>query len=429
MTQLNKAISGQILTPEQLESIVNAVDPEPVKTGVKALFKKGDIVEVRAWDKQHNVYTGRYKWGKTRIDAINLFNEEHDVYYVLNPVGDKHGERTMLRGGLCTWEQDVPWRHRFLLDFDPRRTSKIATHEQWTAAFEAAYQAKTWLDSYGFKGIILASSGNGCHLLVPCDLPNNSESKEIIRKVQRIVSAKFSTPKVECECFPDANRLVRAYGTYNRKGTSTEDLPHRLSEILFPATGVDDDPKSLLLAIIKDNPIADAKTVNHGTGTGPFSRDLLYARLEAWQANYEGGNGEEFEFEETDRRDGFRVRCPGSLALGWPDGEQHDTVGESLNDSTIVYVEHGWPRFSCRHNHCGEGAGHGKKTWKDLQDFYDKERAFHRILDENDYAAKWLIDYIDDGLEDKGTVDVDRLIEDEHTVVVKVKRPSRSGCG
>lgn len=402
-----------ILSPEQLEALMNSSAKDELKRAVKLLFKKGDIIEVRAWDKTHAVYTGRYKYGTKLIDVLEIFDEEGcDCYYVLNPVGDKHGLRDMSSGGLCTWENDVPFRRRFLLDFDPKRENKIATDYQWDDAYNTAVRAMAWLQSYGYKGIILASSGNGCHLLVPCNLPNDPASKELVRKVQRAVSEKFSTATVECECFPDANRLVRAYGSTNKKGTPTEGMPHRLSGIIIAPEEGDDDPKSLMEAIVKDNPIADAKKHNLGTGTGPFSRDLLYARLEAWQEGWKGTDGESFMFEETDRRDGFRVQCPGSLTHGWPDGEAHGDGSTSLNDSCIVYVENGWPRFSCRHNHCGEGAEHGKKTWKDLQEFYDKERKLHRIMDETDYAAVWNIDYVDDGAPDAGEADVEKLTFD-----------------
>ena len=403
----------EILSHEQLEALINSSAKDELKRAVKLLFKKGDIIEVRAWDKNHAVFTGRYNYGPKLIDVLEIFDEEGcDCYYVLNPVGDKHGLRTMESGGLCTWEPDMPWRRRFLLDFDPKRENKIATDYQWNDAHNTAVRAMDWLQSYGYKGIILASSGNGCHLLVPCELPNDPASKELVRKVQRAVSEKFSTATVECECFPDANRLVRAYGSINKKGDATDKTPHRLSGIIIAPEASDDDPKSLMEAIVKDNPIADAKKHNLGTGTGPFSRDLLYARLEAWQEGWEGTDGESFMFEETDRRDGFRVQCPGSLTDGWPDCECHGDQSTSLNDSCIVYVENGWPRFSCRHNHCGEGAEHGKKTWKDLQEFYDKERKLHRIMDETDYAAVWNIDYVDDGAPDAGEADVEKLTFD-----------------
>lgn len=419
-----------ILSPEQLEALINSSAKNELKRAVKLLFKKGDIIEVRAWDKNHAVFTGRYNYGTKLIDVLEIFDEEGcDCYYVLNPVGDKHGLRDMSSGGLCTWENDVPFRRRFLLDFDPKRENKIATDYQWDDAYNTAVRAMAWLESYGYKGIILASSGNGCHLLVPCNLPNDPASKELVRKVQRAVSEKFSTATVECECFPDANRLVRAYGSTNKKGTPTEGMPHRLSGILRMPDGEDDDPKGIMEAIVKDNPIADAKTHNLGTGTGPFSRDLLYARLEAWQEGWKGTDGDSFMFEETDRRDGFRVQCPGSLTEGWPDGECHGDQSTSLNDSCIVYVENGWPRFSCRHNHCGEGAEHGKKTWKDLQEFYDKERKLHRIMDETDYAAVWNIDYVDDGAPDAGEADVETLSVDvfeDGITTVEFEKPERS---
>jgi hypothetical protein len=412
---------NNILSPEEFETIMNASVADDLKNAVKALFKKGDIVEVRAWDKSHAVFTGRYNYTTTLIKALEIFDEGGcDIYYVLNPVGDKHGTRVMSAGGLCTQEADVPWRRRFLLDFDPKRDNKIATDVQWDDAYKTAHRAMTWLKSYGYKGIIMASSGNGCHLLVPCELPNDAASKELVRKVQRAVSEKFSTDTVECECFPDANRLVRAYGSTNKKGDATDAMRHRQSMLAVKAEGVDENPKAIMERIIAENPVAEVKKHNLGTGAGPFSRDTLYERLEAWADGWQGDGGEEFIFEETDRRDGFRVLCPGALVGAWPDGEQHESCGDSLNDSTIVYVENGWPRFSCRHNHCGEGAEHGKKTWADLQGFYDPSRSLHRIMDEADYAAKWNIEYLSDGLEDMGTADVDALVEDEIVATVGV---------
>lgn len=419
---------SEILSPEQAFKLLNTTVADEIKRGIKTVFKKGDIVEVRAWDKKHAVYTGRYLYGKELIKDLEMLDEEGcDCYYVLNPVGNKHGLRTVEAGGLCTWEADMPFRRSFLLDFDPKHDKRAATQEEWKDAFDTATRAKDWLQSYGYKGIILASSGNGCHLLVPCNLPNDAPSKELVRKVQRAVSDKFSTSTVVCECFPDANRLVRAYGSVNKKGEATEEIPHRLSGILSVDKETVDDAKSIMEAIIKENPVEDVKKHEHGKGAGPFSRDLLYARLEAWQENWKGDNGESFVFEETDRHDGFRVLCPGSLIEGWPDGESHDEQGTNLNDSSIVYVENGWPRFSCRHNHCGEGAEHGKKTWKDLQEFYDIGRKFHCIVGELDPKGEWDLDYVDDHAPDAGEADVDKVFidicEEEEVTTIKFEKP------
>jgi hypothetical protein len=383
-----------------------------VRIAIKALYRPEDIIEVRAWDKNHKVYTGRYKYGKLLVRIIELFDGEGcDVYTVLNPVSDKLGFRDMAEGGLCTWEQDIPWRRWFLLDFDPRRDHKIATDGQFGAALEAARRAKEWLEACGWAGIVMASSGNGVHLDVPCDLPNDSASKELVRKIQRIVATEFSNQDVEIECFPDANRLVRAYGTVNKKGMETELLKYRQSGILEVGNGVC-DARAIIGRIIAGNPIPDPREKKpSGGGKGPFTRDALEARLTAWEEGWEGPDEEKFTFEECDRQDGFRVWCPGNFPDGWPDGEAHGDVYDSLNDSTIVWVENGWPRFSCRHAHCSEGAEHGKKTWLDLQNYYDPGRRLHRIADEDDSIPAWDLGFVDDGSAEVGEAEMVEIME------------------
>jgi len=135
-------------------------------------------------------------------------------------------------GQTGTRETDVPWRRHFLLDFDPIREHKIATDEQHRSALEQASQAYSFMKTEGCSDIVTASSGNGVHLLVQVDLPNDGPSKDLIRRIQRVVSKRFSTQQVEVECFPDAARLVRAYGTKNKKGTETNELKWRRSRIL-----------------------------------------------------------------------------------------------------------------------------------------------------------------------------------------------------
>ena len=393
----------------------SANERSQVRAAIKALYRKGDTIEVRAWDKDHHIYTGRYKYGTKLVEIIELFDAEGcDVYTVLNPVGTKLGLRDMSVGGLCTWEQDVPWRRSFLLDFDPKRSSKIATEEQFQAALAAAKAAKAWLEGMGWTGIVLASSGNGAHLDIPCDLPNDMASKEMVRKVQRVVSGKFSTPAVEAECFPDANRLVRAYGTVNKKGEETETLKHRLSGVLEADSTGACNPREIMDRILRENPVADVAVKTHATGEGkgPFTREVLGDRLQAWKENWGGPEGEEFGYEDCDRLDGFRIWCPGNFPDGWLDGEAHGDVYDSLNDSTIVWVENGWPRFSCRHAHCGEGAEHGKKTWLDLQNYYDPERRLHRILDETDFPEQWNVESVVNGSGGVGEAGAEEILAD-----------------
>ena len=98
-----------------------------------------------------------------------------------------------------------------------------------------------------------------------------------------------------------------------------------------------------------------------GPDAGSYDLDKLAAVLALWA---DKNDGFQYESARTSKGPGFRITCPG--AEGWPDGATHSEPG-GLNGSTVVYVENGHPRFSCRHAHCSEGAAGGKKTWKNLQ--------------------------------------------------------------
>jgi hypothetical protein len=160
---------------------------------------------------------------KMPLDAI--------VYWVLNPTSLPPFPITANQSG--TKEKDVPRRRWFLLDADPIRTDKIATEEQYQAALKQATGARDFMASeLEWEGVVMASSGNGVHLLVPVDLPNDEASKKEIHRAQKCISHRFSTPEVKIECFPDAARLVRAYGSLNKKGQETDTLKWRRSHIL-----------------------------------------------------------------------------------------------------------------------------------------------------------------------------------------------------
>jgi len=189
-----------------------------VRKAIRAMFQRGDIIEIRAWDKRGNKYVGRYPYGWGLIEAVDLIDDgHHDIYVVSNPT--KLEPVALRRFMFGTKEGDVKHWRRFLLDVDPVTVAKdIANDDELAHALEVARNAAAWLGSYGCEGIVIAGSGNGIHLLVPCDLPVSPESKQIVRRVQRAVSDRFSDERCKIECFNDADRLVRMYGTVNCKG-------------------------------------------------------------------------------------------------------------------------------------------------------------------------------------------------------------------
>lgn len=205
-----------------------------IRKALDLLFRSGDIVEVRALRPPDVPAVGRIPYGDGLQHVLETYDQlgDYDLYYVLNPVSLAPSQMQEYNFGAK--KHDIPWRRWFLLDADPVRASKIATREQFDAAREAISNAKAWLESRGWSNIVAASSGNGCHLVVPCDLPNDQETERLVKTVQQAVSRQFSNERVVIECFPDADRITRAYGTLNRKGEEdpAQGLLHRRSGII-----------------------------------------------------------------------------------------------------------------------------------------------------------------------------------------------------
>jgi hypothetical protein len=204
---------------------------DDLRAAIKAIYRPGDVVELRAFGPGGIRRVGRFKFGWELVDATEAENVVCDCYWTLNPTSLPPSPMT--DGGQGTREGDVPWRRFFLLDFDPIRPYKIATDEEFAAAKLQAELARAVIQAHmGGTAPIMASSGNGVHLLVPIDMPNDPKHKELIKGYQKFIAKQFSTNKVVCECFCDAARITRAYSTYNRKAPETATHKHRRSGLL-----------------------------------------------------------------------------------------------------------------------------------------------------------------------------------------------------
>jgi len=210
------------------------IAPHYLRT-VETLYEPGDFVELRGWTKKHDAYVGIYTIDDLpcAMQALDQLDGEDalDLYLCLNPTTLE--PRPFRGGAKGTWEHEVESRRWFLLDGDTVTADKhIATDDEIARTMDTMRAAKGWLIEQGFEQVVLANSGNGVHLLTRCDLPNDRDSKQLIRCVQNAVAKRFSDVYTKIECFPDANRIVRAYGTLNRKGTERPGLSWRRSGIV-----------------------------------------------------------------------------------------------------------------------------------------------------------------------------------------------------
>jgi hypothetical protein len=134
----------------------------------------------------------------------------------------------------ATSEADIAYRRWLYLDIDPKRAKGISSsQEELQAAADTARRIIATLDGEGWGKGVLATSGNGMNVLYQIDLQNAALDKELVKNTIAYIAERFSSDTVSID--PQtyhANAMVRCYGSWNRKGDSTTDRPHRRSQII-----------------------------------------------------------------------------------------------------------------------------------------------------------------------------------------------------
>jgi hypothetical protein len=232
-----------------------------------------DVIEVMAFPKSDpdTRIIGHYRPGSKLIRTLEDFDgnpegELYDLYVGLNPV--LLPLRPLCGTSSRAKESQVPNYRHFLIDGDPIRDfirddngepilfpevrangtpvldkegkpklktkrHKIATEEEWQLTRDDMQKAYDFLHERGVERAPMFSSGNGVHITPRVDLPNTHGNKEMIAGVQRLISERFSTIHTDIQSFCDANRVTRAYGSMNRKGSPpSPDRQHRRSFII-----------------------------------------------------------------------------------------------------------------------------------------------------------------------------------------------------
>lgn len=184
------------------------------------------------------------------------------VYVTLNPVEPEclHKAPNCIRdhaqAGSTTSDRDIECRRMLLVDFDPKRPSGISsTDAEHAAALLQARACRDALRRADWPEPLLCDSGNGAHLLYQIELPNDDDSKDLVRQVLLALASQFDTETVDVDkkVF-NAARITKLYGTLTRKGEATPERPHRRSAILEGPDGLRTVPVHLLRALASSLP-------------------------------------------------------------------------------------------------------------------------------------------------------------------------------
>jgi hypothetical protein len=233
-------------------------DFDAVRRSLAFLTEPNQTFEIRALhERKYYGMQGFFDDPETAAGYMSRSEREFKGwYFTLNPVQPDliHRAHNKLRQqveDLGTKDGEIIRRRWLPIDIDPIRAKGISsTPTEHANALKLAREISDVLELvWGWPDPILASSGNGAHLLYALDLPNTDESRDAIKDFLAALSHQFSTPALDVDPVNfNASRIWKIYGTVSRKGDNTDERPYRAAKILR----LPDFKENVSLAAIKD---------------------------------------------------------------------------------------------------------------------------------------------------------------------------------
>ena len=340
-----------------------SLDEKQLRSWWDVFNPQNKLVEIRLLG--NNTYSGYFTDVDTLVSRLKpLLAEENAKYYgnlqayfTLNEINTdlySREQRDMFvkKPKSTTTDGDIVRRRFVLIDLDPNRAAGIsASNEEFERAHIKAVAVYRYLIQEGFKEPIITKSGNGYHVYVTCDMPNDDAHTELVKRFLQSLGKMFSDDGVEIdEKVYNAARIDKLIGTWAKKGANCAERPWRLATIVKVPSDLTANDETLFQRIVdllpkeapKQAPNRPARTYNT-----PFDlRTWLHTYNVTYREESQGANTK-FILEE----------CP------WCD--THST--KTKWDSALFQNADGQITFSCFHSHCKD------KTWFDVRTLYEPD--------------------------------------------------------
>lgn len=257
---------------------MSSIDPsavESIRLTCRALFAPGQVAELRVLGlagRERNNAAGWFNdYEALAQTALNLEQKSPEgIYVTINPLLDgclaRCSNRCKENTSRTSSDRDVARRYWLPIDIDPtgsRPSGVSSTDEELNYALESASAIVDFLEvNLKFPYGVRAHSGNGLHLLYRIDLPNDEDSRDLIKTCLGALHDRFSNENVKIDTtLFNAARIMKLYGTVARKGENTPSRPHRRSR-LWRTKDLHDYPTFARL------PIADKSLLEKLADTG-----------------------------------------------------------------------------------------------------------------------------------------------------------------
>lgn len=250
-----------------------------IKASLDQLFAPGDIFEVRVPKTRMGTISGYFDDTAIAAALIAKENGKHQAIYVTaNPVNPallaRNHNKLEFGSHTTTTDAEILKRRWFLIDLDPVRAVGISsTDGELDMARRRADDITAWLESLGWPQPIVASSGNGYHLMYRVDEPNDDETRVEFEFATKMLAGIFSDDKVNVDTTVwNASRIWKLYGTIAAKGSNTADRPHRVAAIVSRPPELLPVPRGLIENVAR--PMKEAKADEFRDMTGEFIGDM-----------------------------------------------------------------------------------------------------------------------------------------------------------
>lgn len=303
---------------------------------VQAALRDAGVIEHRALLGSRAV--SRHCRSIDELRAAVAAAPEANHYATLNrPHPGDYGRRALA-------DDDIAIITRLPFDFDPERPKgSNATDAELRAAEEVKNRFVAFMVAIGFPPPAQAMSGNGYHAVFRCRLDSTPELREMLAGIYRGLATHFSTPEVRFDTtVRNPSRILRLYGTLNRKAPATADRPQRISTVWVPEQWRAFQMRHLEALAATVAPPPKASTSRKGSFAASGKGDFKTLDIVAWMRSH-----------------GLYKRrvAPGKHAVTCPWLDEHSDGDHPLRTDTVVWEADGnWPTFYCSHDHC-DGRG------------------------------------------------------------------------
>ena len=341
---------------------------EEIRKAIGVLFKDvkfgdGECIEVRVpGKKKHITAAGWFDnieelAGQVAVLAQGGFGEGYrhiheNAYWTCNPCTDallaRQPKNTIAIAADTTSDNNITRRIWLPIDIDPIRASGVsATKEEKKLAGAVTSKLFTELQTIGVPVDSMAggTSGNGYHILIRIDMPNDDDAKNLIKRCLAAMQGMVGTGKVEVDpkVF-NAARIIKCYGTLSCKGEDTLDRPWMWSKLTEVPETVVVCPTEMLEKIAALAPDRNPRRDTGEKREGPWTEESTQTYLDwtGWECvdpvNYNNGRK-------------WNGVC----------------IDDSNHKDAAVILTDGWWSYTCYHSSCKgvKKTDEFKKHWEE----------------------------------------------------------------